>query len=56
MGGGFTSSSGKRGLVAPCYRAQPLSLCVSPTSAGLIVVCTLAGISALIVAVVCWCR
>uniref|UniRef100_A0A8D0FU20 Neural proliferation, differentiation and control 1 n=1 Tax=Strix occidentalis caurina TaxID=311401 RepID=A0A8D0FU20_STROC len=54
--GGFTSWPGKRGLVALCHRAHPLSLCVPSASAGLIVVCTVAGISALIVAAVCWCR
>ena len=47
------------GSVGWWHRAAGLTHCpsVSPsTSAGLIVVCTVAGISALIVAAVCWCR
>uniref|UniRef100_A0A8C0VRW1 Neural proliferation, differentiation and control 1 n=1 Tax=Cyanistes caeruleus TaxID=156563 RepID=A0A8C0VRW1_CYACU len=36
--------------------AHLLSLAVLSNSAGLIVVCTVAGISALIVAAICWCR
>lgn len=48
-----------RGSMGWWHRATGLTHCpsVSPsTSAGLIVVCTVAGISALIVAAVCWCR
>uniref|UniRef100_A0A8C5TZ05 Neural proliferation, differentiation and control 1 n=1 Tax=Malurus cyaneus samueli TaxID=2593467 RepID=A0A8C5TZ05_9PASS len=54
VGRGFTPSSGKHGLVSPCHQLTPWPL-VSPLSAGLIVVCTVAGISALIVVAVCWC-
>lgn len=54
-GRGFTPSPGKHGLVSQCCQLM-LSLAVFPTSAGLIVVCTVAGISALIVAAICWCR
>uniref|UniRef100_A0A8B9S386 Neural proliferation, differentiation and control 1 n=1 Tax=Apteryx owenii TaxID=8824 RepID=A0A8B9S386_APTOW len=57
-GGGRGSahrSAGRRAIRAATGLTPAVPLC-RPSSAGLIVVCTVAGISALIVAAVCWCR